>query len=307
MAPRNKQTDVRQGALAALVANLSPVDAPTEPATSLPLERLRAGAFQARRTFDEASLTDLAQSLKTQGVLQPLLVRPGPPGIGTDFEIVAGERRWRAAQLAGLTSVPVIIRELTDDEALDAGAVENLQREDLNVIDEIDLVVKLVARHLGLSAAEVPVRLNVLANRPQEDPETVTRLENLFAGLGRESWKSFTKNKVRILRWPAPILQAMRERGLGYTVAGVVAAAPAEHQAALLKFALDGVTKTQLRERVLSFRKDKPVDHTQKVVRALQNRKALSALDEQQRQRVSELLQELNQLFDGTSSGKPKR
>lgn len=289
--------ETRRGALGALVANLTPVTVPGASPQEVTLDQLRPSRFQARRSFDEAGLRDLAASLSAQGVLQPLLVRPLPGGDGREFEIVAGERRWRAARLAGLTSVPVVVRDLSDAEAHDAGAIENLQREDLHVIDEVDLILGLVARTLDLPPEAVPARLHALVNRPHEDPEAVEGLEGLFAGLGRGTWTSFVKNKLRVLRWPQPVLGAMRDQGLGYSLAGVVAAAPAEHQEALLKLALGGASKVQLREHLLSFRKDKPADPTARIAKALQDRRRLEALSRQDRKRVDQLLTELGRLL----------
>jgi len=101
------------------------------------IDRLSPSPFQPRQAFDEDSLAELAESLKTRGVLQPLLVRPSDSDPDT-FEIVAGERRWRAAQLAGLHEIPVLARDLTDGETLEVALVENLQRQDLNPMEEAE-------------------------------------------------------------------------------------------------------------------------------------------------------------------------
>lgn len=98
----------------------------------LPIERLVPNPDQPRRHFDETALAELAVSIREKGVIQPLIVRPK----GEDFEIVAGERRWRAAQRAQLHDVPVIVREFTDTEVLEIGIIENIQRADLNPIEE---------------------------------------------------------------------------------------------------------------------------------------------------------------------------
>lgn len=99
----------------------------------LPIEFLVANAYQPRTYFDEEKANELVASIKTKGIIQPLLVRPK----GKDkYEIVAGERRWRAAQAAGLHQVPVVIKELTDEEALELAIIENIQRHDLNPIEE---------------------------------------------------------------------------------------------------------------------------------------------------------------------------
>lgn len=96
------------------------------------VERITSSPFQPRRSFDEAKIDELAASIRNQGIIQPLIVRPTNDG----FELIAGERRWRAAMRAGLTHVPVVVRDASDHEAMQIALVENLQREDLNSIEE---------------------------------------------------------------------------------------------------------------------------------------------------------------------------
>jgi ParB family chromosome partitioning protein len=114
-----------------------------KPETTLPLSALIPSSVQPRRQFDETLLDALAASIKAQGVLQPLLVRPGKmQGV---YEIIGGERRWRAAKLAGLQEVPVVIRDLEDQRALEVALVENVQRADLNPLEEAAGYQRLVA------------------------------------------------------------------------------------------------------------------------------------------------------------------
>lgn len=101
------------------------------------LSDLEPSPFQPRRVFDEEAINDLVESIRTKGVLQPLIVRL-KNGSNDKYEIVGGERRWRASQLAGLTEVPVLIKELTDKEALEVALIENLQRQDLNALEEAE-------------------------------------------------------------------------------------------------------------------------------------------------------------------------
>ena len=112
---------------------------------SLPVERLRAGKYQPRTQMDEASLAELAASIKSQGVMQPILARAinNTPG-AERYEIVAGERRWRAAQLAGLAEVPVLIRIIPDEQALAMALIENIQRENLNPLEEAQGLQRLI-------------------------------------------------------------------------------------------------------------------------------------------------------------------
>lgn len=113
------------------------------------LQQLNVSPLQPRRTLDNAAISELAASIQRQGVLQPILVRE----VGTGFEIIAGERRYRAAKRAGLSEVPVIVKELSDQQALEIAIVENLQREDLNPVDEARALERLLA--FGLTQEKV--------------------------------------------------------------------------------------------------------------------------------------------------------
>jgi len=119
-------------------------DAPAAPST-LPLAQLQAGKYQPRTRMDEGSLNELADSIRTQGVMQPILVRPLAPGKGAQrYEIIAGERRFRAAKLAGLKDVPVLVREVDDEHTAVMALIENIQREDLNPLEEAHGVQRLL-------------------------------------------------------------------------------------------------------------------------------------------------------------------
>ncbi|OYQ35176.1 chromosome partitioning protein ParB [Niveispirillum lacus] len=141
----------------------------------LPIDQVHPGKFQPRRRFDEEALTALVESVRERGILQPLLVRkePGAAPGHTSYEIIAGERRWRAAQLAGLHEVPVLVRTLTDREALEIALVENIQRSDLTpleeaegykrLMDEFDHTQEDLARSVGKSRSHVANMLRLLA------------------------------------------------------------------------------------------------------------------------------------------------
>ncbi len=113
--------------------------------TTLKLKQLRAGKYQPRTRMDEGSLYELAESIKSQGVMQPILVRPvGVHDAGGGYEIIAGERRFRAAKLAGLDEVPVLVKVVTDEAAAVMALIENIQREDLNPLEEAQGLQRLV-------------------------------------------------------------------------------------------------------------------------------------------------------------------
>jgi len=124
--------------LSALMADVTTESSPDRPRRAdqrVPIENLRPNPDQPRRSFAEDALAELAASIREKGIIQPLIVRPDATNAGA-FEIVAGERRWRAAQLAQLHDVPVIVRDYSDTEVLEVAIIENIQRADLNAIDE---------------------------------------------------------------------------------------------------------------------------------------------------------------------------
>ena len=142
---------------------------PGEALRTLPVQQLQPGKYQPRMQMDASKLTELAESIKAQGVIQPIVVRELSPG---KFEIVAGERRWRASQEAGLAEVPVVVRELDDRTVIAMALIENIQREDLNpleeaqalqrLIDEFDLTHAAAAEAVGRSRAAVSNLLRLL-------------------------------------------------------------------------------------------------------------------------------------------------
>ena len=151
---------------------------PESSTSELNWEEIKPDPTQPRKDFQEDSLNELASSIKEHGILQPLLVRPAGDGI---YMIVAGERRWRAAKLAGLAKVPVVIKEMTDQEAMSNALIENLQREDLNPVEEAEgykqladatgMTQEQIARSVGKSRSSVTNSMRILSL-----PEEVIKL-----------------------------------------------------------------------------------------------------------------------------------
>ena len=174
----------------------------------LPLERLRPGRYQPRTRMDAEALAELADSIKAQGVIQPILVRP----VGEDrYEIIAGERRFRAAQMAGLAEVPVTVRDVPDDAALAMALIENIQRENLNPLEEAQGVQRLV-REFDFTH------------------------EQAAAAIGRS--RSATSNLLRLLNLAAPVQEMLMEGRLDMG-----------HARALL--AVDAATQVQLGHQIV--------------------------------------------------------
>lgn len=147
--------------------------APTRDREMIPIEQLTANPDQPRRSFEPEALRELAESLKARGVLQPLIVRPHPRDDGL-YQIVAGERRWRAAQMAQLHELPVIIRDLTDTEVLEVAIIENIQRADLNAIEEAASFRQLMDRF-----GHTQERLAEALNKSRSHIANLLRLLNL--------------------------------------------------------------------------------------------------------------------------------
>ncbi|WP_298725028.1 ParB/RepB/Spo0J family partition protein [uncultured Ferrovibrio sp.] len=181
--------------LAALMGDTAPRDGeaatPRGGVREIPIEQLKPNPYQPRKIFNTSALEELARSVKEKGLLQPLLVRRARDGQG--YEIVAGERRWRAAQLAQLHAVPVVIKEITDRDALEIGLIENVQREDLNPLEEAGAFQRLhdefgysqdqIAQVIGKSRSHVTNTLRLL-QLPKSVQEMISRGQ-LTAGQAR--------------------------------------------------------------------------------------------------------------------------
>ncbi|QDC07994.1 ParB/RepB/Spo0J family partition protein [Oceanicola sp. D3] len=182
--------------LSALMADVAPKEdqtaAPTGTERRLPIEQVEPNPDQPRRDFEMEPLQELANSIQERGIIQPLIVRKDP--VKSDiYQIVAGERRWRAAQMAKLHEVPVIIREFTDEEVLEVAIIENVQREDLNPIDEAQGYRQLVDRFghtqehlahaLGKSRSHVANLMRLL--QLPEDVQLLLRDGRLSSGHAR--------------------------------------------------------------------------------------------------------------------------
>ena len=185
---------------------------------NLPVAFLKPGKFQPRKYFDEDELSDLAKSVKEKGVLTPILVRP----LGLDsYEIVAGERRWRAAQMAQLHDVPVVVRELADAEALELAIIENVQRADLNILEEAAAYQELMERF----------------GRTQEQ---------VADEVGKS--RSHIANSVRLLKLPQSVKMLIRESKLTAGHARTLLGAT-DPEAAALEILAGGLTVRQAEQR----------------------------------------------------------
>jgi ParB family chromosome partitioning protein len=279
------------------------VEEAKSPATShLPLEALLPSP-QPRRRFE--NLEALAESIREKGVLQPLLVRPLGDG---RYAIVAGERRYRAAKMAGLAEVPVRVLDLSEKEARLLALVENLQREDLNPYEETLGVLELLSEELGKTREEVVSLLErmrkekrgAVAHNVVGTPEA-KRVEEVFQALGRMSWESFVQHRLPLLGLPEDLRAALEEGTLPYTAAlELKKVKDPEARARLLEEAKGGLSLRELKARVREvLRREQAPQPLPKKVAARLARLDLEALPEEKRKRVEEYLEALQALLEG--------
>jgi len=192
--------------------------------TTLPIDVLQPGRYQPRTRMDQEALAELADSIKVQGVMQPILARPLGAG---RYEIVAGERRWRAARMAGLTAVPALVREVPDRHAAAIGLIENIQREDLNPLEEAAGVKRLIDE-FGMTHAEAA------------------------EALGRS--RAGITNTLRLLELAPPVQELLRDGKLDMGHARALLALPALRQ---IEFAREAAARQlsvrQVENRVARF------------------------------------------------------
>lgn len=194
----------------------------------LSLDQIRLPAQQPRRYFSAQAMERLVASIHEHGILQPLLVRPLQSGF---YELIAGERRYRAAQELQLEKIPVVIRELNDQDAVQVALLENLQREDLNPIEETEAILQLLAIRLDCSIEEVASLLNHVANLQKQGTEITNNvvrsqwqtIEHVFNVIGRLTPDSFRSHRLPLLNLPEDVLQVLRQGQIEYTKARMIA------------------------------------------------------------------------------------
>jgi len=278
------------------------VERPSGEEARLPLDLL-VPSPQPRKRFE--GLEALAHSIREKGVLQPLLVRPLGDG---RYAIVAGERRYRAARMAGLSEVPVRVVELSEKEARLLALVENLQREDLNPYEETVGVLALLSEDLGKSVEEVVGLLrrmrkekrgeagqNVLAS-----PEA-QRVEEVFQALGRMTWESFVQARLPLLGLPEDLRAALEEGSIPYTAALELKKVKDEAlRKALLEEVKAGLSLRDLKARVReALKREKAPKPWHREVGERLMRLDLEALPPEKRAEVEELLERLERVLGG--------
>lgn len=247
---------------------LSQPEVKSEASTNtIAIDKIQLPPKQPRRYFDPEKLAQLVQSIQEHGILEPLLVRPLPDG---NVELVAGERRLRAAQTLELAEVPIVSKSLSDREALQVALMENLQREDLNPIEETEALLELLAIALDLQQEDVVSllnRANHAKNRNQQLEDNVilqlNQVETVLSAVGRFTAESFRANRLPLLNLPDDVLEALRQGKLEYTKARAIARLKndTQRQQLLTTTLEEDLSLSQLKERIAAVAQ--PVQSTQ--------------------------------------------
>ena len=263
---------------------------------------------QIRRYFDPDKMVQLTASVKEHGILENLLVRPHPTRKGF-YQLVAGERRYRAAKEAKLTEVPVTVKDLTDEEALAISLVENLQRDDLNPVEETEGILLFLSHRLKTSESEVSSLLYKLNNETKKNlnhnvmvKTEMDNVERIFREIGLMSWQSFVSNRLPLLKLPEDLLESLRKGEIAYTKAKAISKiVDADEREKLLQEAINlSLSLTQIKERVAEMAPKKKYelrdrfDSTYKQVRKAKE----IWQDPQKQKKLKSLLKQLEKLME---------
>ena len=267
---------------------------------------------QPRRYFDQSAMDALVTSVRKKGILQPLLVRPLADDL---FELVAGERRLLAAQTAELATVPVFVAVLSDEEAKEAALTENLQRENINPVEETEAILQLLALKLGVEVVEA---VSLLYTRQNEYKGKSTHnvmgrqkdvIDEVFASTTTMNWLSFVANRLPLLKLPKDVLEALKRGEIAYTKALLIARISADKaRKRLLKQAItEKLSVEVVRSRVKELTAKPGTSQSQQTLARVRRlpalvKKSQALQDDQLKARVDKLISELEELLGGTGS-----
>ncbi|MBD2435616.1 ParB/RepB/Spo0J family partition protein [Nostoc sp. FACHB-110] len=276
--------------------------------TTVSIDDIRLPAQQPRRYFDHNKLIQLIQSVKKHGILEPLLVRPLNNG---EYELVAGERRIRAAREAGLIEVPIVVMELDEKQALQVALIENLQREELNAVEETEAVLELLSLSLEISIHDVISLIHLSFNAKQRCQSLnqnaliqIAKIESILAEIGKFNAGSFRSSRLPLLNLPIDILSVLRRGEIEYTKAQAIARVKSEQKRAeLLKVAIaEDLSLSEIKKRIQALKaesnphpKNTVTDRFKELNKLLQKKNAL--INPQNREKITQLLDELEQII----------
>lgn len=279
---------------------------------TIPISKIVLPNQQSRHYFNPEKMITLVESVRQHGILEPILLRSLD---NHTYELVAGERRYRAAQEVGLDTIPAVVRQMTPDEALQIALVENLQREDISPIEETEAILQLLVLKLNLPVDAVTAQLyrmrhitrgeigqNVLTSSEYEEAIT-----SVFSSLGFK-WESFITSRLPLLKLPSEILEVLRQGRIEYTKAQAIAKVKdAIARQDLLNQAIEqGLSLVQIRELIAALPQPQSAKQDQNklkiqvdtTLRALKKSNIWS--DSKKQKRLEKLMQQIESLISDT-------
>ena len=276
----------------------------TNPESLIAIDEIIIPKSQVRHYFNQEKLEQLAESIKQHGVLEPLLITPKK-------ELIAGERRLRAAKMAGLTQLPVKILDVSPSEAKTLALVENLQREDLNPVEETEGILELLQLKLNRSREDV---ISLLYKMNKGDDNVIIHdaktVEDTFESLGKLKWESFVINRLRLLNLPEPIKDAIRQGEIEYTKGTTIARVKDEEfRDELLKETItNNLSLNDIKDRIAQHKGKSNTDYSElsteeliKDIRQTYQRFSRSKKvwsNQKNRKKIETLLKQLKSLID---------
>ena len=283
---------------------------PSQSTTLVPLSLIKLpNNRQPRRYFDPEKMAQLVASVKEHGVLEPVLVRPLKDG---GYELIAGERRLRAAKAVGLEQIPIVSHDFSDQEAIQVALMENLQRDDLNPVEETEAVLAVLAIALDTTTEAVKSIIYQVANAKNREQELkgnvslqLNTIESCLAQLGRFNLESLRSSRLPLLNLPPQILDALRDGKLEYTKARAIARVKdaAQQDELLARAITHNLSLKEIKEATKAMKpasadRDNPEQALlNRMVKITQHFKKNRSWENQKKQtRITKLLDELERL-----------
>ena len=307
-------TSKLRGVAALLETNVNDKEETLSAAELIPLDKIIKSSFQPRCYFDPLKQKQLETSVAQHGILEPLLVRPRKTG---QYEIVAGERRYLAALAVGLSHLPVVVKELTDTEALQIALIENLQRTDLNPLEETEGILRLLSIEADVTKEETVLLLyrmenetkgkvtqNVLGN------EIKQKVIALFDSLGRMSWSSFVSSRLPLLKLPQDILEVLREGKIEYTKAKAIASLKDEtaRKELMNEAVANSLSLREIKERIKAVKpqpqKEEIFNRLDNTYKQVKKSKKLILENSRKRKKLESLLAQIDKLLEEQTANK---
>ena len=301
-------TSKLRGVAALLESTATTDNLPAKVAELVPLDMVQKASSQPRQYFDPVKQQKLEVSISQHGILEPLLVRP----VDLErYEIVAGERRYLAAKALGLSEVPVVIKELSDIEAIQIALIENLQRVDLSPLEETEGILQLLSVATNLDRKQVILLLYRMQNESKGKvtqnvlgKDLAGKIIQIFDDLGRLSWDSFVNSRLPLLKLPKDVLSVLQQGKIEYTKAKAISRVKDEtlrkqlfEEAIASSWSLSKI-REQINKIQPKFQQEKILGHLDSTYKQLKKSRKMFLSNPKKRKKLDSLLTQIDKLLE---------